>query len=148
MSSSKKLGHSLKYLAAKEERRSKIERKRSHQDVTADNNDPTDTQAAKQARVTPEISMDETDTTALAARVERLTTRAVEMMAGNIASGTDSIYEALYGEQASAVRDADARAREEQARVDRETHARTTEIKTGGFDGGVNLRGKAVYMDE
>lgn len=153
LSSSKKLGHSLKYLAAKEERRSKIERKRSHQDVTADNNDndnndTTNTPAAKQARVTPEISMDETDTTALAARVERLTTRAVEMMAGNIASGTDSIYEALYGEQASAVRDADARAREEQARVDRETCARTTEIKTGGLDGGVNLRGKAVYMDE
>lgn len=139
--SSNKLGHSLKYLAAKEERRRKIERKRSHDDT--DN-----TQAAKQARITPDTTSEDTDTTALAARVQTLTTRAVEIMTDNMVSGTDQIYEALYGEQATAVRDADSRAQEEQARLDREMRARTMEIKTGGLDGRVNLRGNAVYMDE
>lgn len=144
--SSKKLGHSLKYLAAKEERRNKIERKRSRQDDDDDNNNTDDNSNTKQARVTPD--KEDPDTTALAERVENLTTRAVEMMADNIVTGTDQIYEALYGEQASAKRDADARARQEQDRLDGESRARTREIKTGGLDGVVNLMGKAVYMDE
>ena len=150
-STGKKLGHSLKYLAAKEERRRKVDerkRKAEHQQGGPDQaGAPT-----KQARTTQGQGdhEDPSSPAALAGRVETLTTRAVEIMTGQIVAGTDQIYKSLYGDQASALMDTDAKVREEQIREEGKLKARTAEIKTQAREGGagfVSLRGNAVYMD-
>lgn len=150
-STGKKLGHSLKYLAAKEDRRRKIEERKRKVEERQDGPEQAGT-PTKQARTTQEQEDhdDPSSPAALAARVEKLTTRAVETMTDHIASGTNQIYESLYGDQASAVMINNAKLREEQVRVDREMKARTAEIRTQVREGGagfVSLRGNAVYMD-
>jgi len=135
-SSHQKLGHSLKYLAAKEERRKKLEerkRKVSGQDERGE--------AAKRARADGE--------SALATRVEALTNRAVEEMTNQIMSGTDKIYHALYQDQADAAKSADAKIREQRVVIDRATQEQTAGIKAHSQDTSpVTLRGNAVYMDD
>ncbi|ODM18335.1 hypothetical protein SI65_06206 [Aspergillus cristatus] len=135
-SSRQKLGHSLKYLAAKEERRKKLEerkRKASEQDEREE--------AAKRARADEE--------SALATRVEALTNRAVETMTNQIVSGTDKIYEALYQDQADAAKSADAKVREQRIVIDRATQEQTAGIKAHSQGTSlVTLRGNAIYMND
>lgn len=135
-SSRQKLGHSLKYLAVKEERRKKVEerkRKASEQEERE--------KVAKRARADEE--------SALATRVEALTNRAVETMTNQIVSETDKIYEALYQDQADAAKSADAKVREQRVVIDRATQEQTAGIKAHSQGTSfVSLRGNAVYMDD
>jgi chromatin structure-remodeling complex subunit RSC1/2 len=83
-----KLGHSLKYLAAKEERRKLVEaKKRKEMEERVERE-----QRAKRQRADEE--------TALADRVESLTTKALDTMTDHIVTGTGMIYKALYHDQA------------------------------------------------
>lgn len=82
--SKKKLGHSLKYLATKEEHQRKVaERKRKLADEKMERDE-----AAKRQRAEVE--------TALAARAEALTGKALETLVQHVVAGTDQLYESLH----------------------------------------------------
>ncbi|KAL3470193.1 hypothetical protein BJX99DRAFT_239936 [Aspergillus californicus] len=132
-----KLGHSLKYLAAKEERRKLVEAKKRKDSIEQEERD----RAAKRRRAD--------DQTALAAQVEDATEKAIEVMTKGIINGTDKIYAALYQDQAETARQADAKAREQRILLDRATHAKTVQIQANSTKKTfVNLKGSGVYMDE
>lgn len=132
-----KLGHSLKYLAAKEERQKKAtERKRK----LAEDQSQRD-EEAKRLRANEE--------TALAARVEALTPKAIECMLQHIASGTDELYKAFYRDQAASARTADNKARENRIQTDGLARQQTAQIQAQSNHGGfVSLKGSAMYLGD
>lgn len=102
-----RLGHSLKYLAAKDERQKKVaERKRKRAEDQKQRDDEAKRQHADEE-------------TALAARVETLAPKAIACMLQQVASGTDELYQALSQNQADGARAAAAEARESRIQADR-----------------------------
>ncbi|KAL5332812.1 hypothetical protein BJX70DRAFT_382917 [Aspergillus crustosus] len=87
----RKLGHSLKYLVAKEERRKLVEAKKRKGSLERE----------ESARALKRQRADEQ--TALAARVEAAAEKAIEAMTKNIIDGTEQIYKTLYQDRANAV---------------------------------------------
>lgn len=136
-STCQKLGHSLEYLAAKEERRKKVEdRKRKATEQGEEREE-----SAKRARSNEEAS--------LATKVETLTNKAIERMTSHITDGTNKLYEALYQDQAENARLVDAQAREQRIQMDRVAQRQTAEIKARSQEASfVSLRGNAMYMDD
>lgn len=136
-STRQKLGHSLKYLAAKEERRKKVEdRKRKTTEQGEERKE-----SAKRARADEEAS--------LATKVETLTNEAIETMTSHITDGTNKLYEALYQDQAENARLADAQACEQRIQMDRVAQGQMAEIKARSQEVSfVSLRGNAMYMDD
>ncbi|KAJ5965994.1 hypothetical protein N7481_012708 [Penicillium waksmanii] len=132
-----KLGHSLKYLASKEERQKKVaEHKRKRAAETKDRDDE-----AKRLRADEE--------TALAARIEALAPKAITAMVKEVASGTDQLYKFLYEEKADSARAADIETRDSRMNVDRENHHHTAEIQARSANSGfVNLKGDAMYLGQ
>jgi chromatin structure-remodeling complex subunit RSC1/2 len=132
-----KLGHSLKYLASKEERQKKVaEHKRKR---AADSKDRDE--EAKRLRADEE--------TALAARIEALAPKAINAMVKEVASGTDQLYKFLYEEKADSARAADIETRDTRMNVDRENHHYTAEIQARSANPGfVNLKGDAMYLGQ
>ncbi|PLN77969.1 putative RSC complex subunit [Aspergillus taichungensis] len=132
-----KLGHSLKYLAAKEERRKLVEsRKRKESDEEQER-----AENAKRQRADEE--------TTLASRVEALTVKAMEAMTENIVSGTDTIYEMLYGGQAGQARHADAEVHNRRVSADQISHNKTAQIQARSKATSLtSLKARAIYMDE
>ncbi|KAL4864971.1 hypothetical protein BDV12DRAFT_175364 [Aspergillus spectabilis] len=132
-----KLGHSLKYLAAKEERRKLVDAKKRKESIEQEERD----RAYKRQRADEQ--------TALAAQVEAAAENAVEVMTKEIINGTDQIYKALYQDQAEAAREADAKAREQRILADRATQAKRAQIQATSTKATfVNLKGSGMYMDE
>ncbi|KAI9373232.1 hypothetical protein BJX61DRAFT_503912 [Aspergillus egyptiacus] len=132
-----KLGHSLKYLAAKAERRKVVEAKKRKVSMEQEERD----RAIKRQRAD-----EETD---LAAQVETATEKAIELMTKEIISGTEKIYTTLYQGQAEAVRQADMKAREQRILAARATLAKTTHIQANSTKTTfVSLKGSGIYMDE
>ncbi|KAF7590179.1 hypothetical protein BBP40_003200 [Aspergillus hancockii] len=102
-----KLGHSLKYLAAKEERRKLVEaKKRKEREEQVERE-----QMAKRQRADKE--------TALADRIGSLTTKAIDTMTDHIVTGTDMIYKILCNGQLDEARQVNARALEQRVLADR-----------------------------
>lgn len=132
-----KLGHSLKYLAAKEERQRLVEAKKRKESSEQQERD----HAIKRQRADEE--------TAVAVKTEAAAEKAVKSMAKEIMNGTDQIYKALYWDQAEAAREADTKAREQQVQADRVTRAKTARIQGNSTKATfVNLKGSGMYMDE
>jgi chromatin structure-remodeling complex subunit RSC1/2 len=132
-----RLGHSLKYLAAKEERRKLVEAKKRKETSEREERD----RAAKRQRADAQ--------TALAARVEVAAEKAVEVMTKGILNGTDEIYKILYQQHAETARQADAKAREQRILADRAIQAKTAQIQANSIKTTfVSLKGKGIYMDE
>ncbi|KAL2862920.1 putative RSC complex subunit (RSC1) [Aspergillus lucknowensis] len=132
-----KLGHSLKYLAAKDERRKLVEAKKRKEGSEREERD----RATKRQRADEE--------TALTSRVEFAAEFAVEVMTKGILNGTDKIYKALYQGNADAARKEDARAREQRILADRATQAETARILANSTKSTfVSLKGSGLYMDE
>ncbi|CEL06684.1 Putative Component of the RSC chromatin remodeling complex (Eurofung) [Aspergillus calidoustus] len=132
-----RLGHSLKYLAAKEERRKLVDAKKRKETADREERD----RAAKRQRADAQ--------TALAARVNVAAEKAVEVMTKGILNGTDEIYKTLYQQQAETARQADAKAREQRILADRATQTRTAQIQANSTKTTfVSLKGRGIYMDE
>lgn len=132
-----KLGHSLKYLAAKEERQRLVEAKKRKESSEQQERD----HAIKRQRAEEE--------TALAVKTEAAAEKAIKFMAKEIMNGTDQIYKALYQDQAEAAQEADTKAREQRAQTDRATQAKTARIQGNSTKTTfVNLKGSGMYLDE
>ncbi|KAL4805259.1 hypothetical protein BDV18DRAFT_140531 [Aspergillus unguis] len=132
-----KLGHSLKYLAAKEERRKLVEAKKRKEGSEQEERD----RDIKRQRADEQ--------TALAKRAEAAAERAVDVMTKEIINGTEQIYRALYQDQADAIREADAKAREQRILAERDTRAKTARIQGNSTKATfVSLKGSGMYMDE
>ncbi|KAJ5472482.1 hypothetical protein N7530_006483 [Penicillium desertorum] len=133
--SKQKLGHSLKYLATKEEHQKKVEeRKRKLADERMERED-----AAKRQRA--EVDSE------LAARAEALTGKAVETLVQRIVTGTDQLYGYLHRPR-DEIMDLDG-TRERGAVADRQAVEQTQQIQAqSAQDGLVNLKGTALYLDE
>lgn len=132
-----RLGHSLKYLAAKEERQKKVaERKRK----LAEDQKQRD-EEAKRRRADEE--------TALAARVETLAPKAIASLLRGVASGTDELYRALSPDQADSARAAAVEACESRVQADRLVRQQTAQIQTQSRNEGyVSLKGSAMYLGD
>jgi chromatin structure-remodeling complex subunit RSC1/2 len=132
-----KLGHSLKYLAAKEERRKNVaERKRK----LAEDQRQRD-EEAKRHRADEE--------TALAGRVEALVPKAIESMLQQVSSGTDELYKGFYQGEADSARAADLKAREGRIQLDVLARQQTAQIQAHSINEGfVNLKGTAMYLGD
>ncbi|KAI9928062.1 hypothetical protein ASPWEDRAFT_173710 [Aspergillus wentii DTO 134E9] len=136
-SNQQSLGHSLKYLAAREERRRRVEQRKRKQVEEQEKRE----ENAKRIRVDEE--------TALAGRVETLTTKAIEVMANQIVAGTNKFYEVHYQDRAEVTKSADKKAHEGRALTDRVSHEQTARIQTRSTKPTfVSLKGNAMYMDE
>ncbi|KAL3436043.1 hypothetical protein BDV09DRAFT_166184 [Aspergillus tetrazonus] len=132
-----KLGHSLKYLAAKEERRKLVEAKKRKES----------SEREERERANKRQCADKQ--TALAAQVEAVAEKAVEIMTNEIVKGTDKIYEALYQDQAETAREADTKAREERILKARAIQAKTAQIQGKSTKPTfVSLKGSGMYLDE
>ncbi|KAL4882337.1 hypothetical protein BJY04DRAFT_39909 [Aspergillus karnatakaensis] len=132
-----KLGHSLKYLAAKEERRKLVEAKKRKESLEREERE----RASKRQRADEQ--------TALASQVEATAEKAVGVMTREILYGTDQIYKALYQDKAEVAREADVKAREQWILADRAIREQTAQIQaTSTKSTFVNLKGSAMYMDE
>ncbi|KAJ5114609.1 hypothetical protein NUU61_000368 [Penicillium alfredii] len=132
-----KLGHSLKYLATKEERQKKVEERKRK--VAEDRKDRED--AAKRRRADEE--------TALASRVEALAGKAVEAMVHQIVDGTDQLYRALYHDQADKVRNADIKTQERRVQADRLVQGQISRIQAQSTgDEFVDLKSSAMYLGD
>ncbi|KAL6233501.1 hypothetical protein BDW75DRAFT_187202 [Aspergillus navahoensis] len=132
-----RLGHSLKYLAAKEERRKLVEAKKRKKS----------SEKEERERVLKRQRRDEQ--TALAAQVEAVAEKAVELMTNEIIKGTDKIYKALYQDQAETAREADTKAREHRILEARATQAKTAQIQGSSTKPTfVSLKGSGMYLDE
>lgn len=131
------LGHSLKYLAAKEERQKKAaERKRKR----AEDQKQRDEEAKRQRA---------DEETALAARVDALAPKAITCMLQQVASGTDELYQALSHDQADNARAVAAEARESRIQADRVARQQTAQIQAQSKnDGYVSLKGSAMYLGD
>ena len=136
-STRQKLGHSLKYLAAKEERRKKVEqRKRKAHEQEGEREE-----SAKRARADEEA--------VLATRVESLTNRAIETITNQVVAETNKLYKALYQDQAEDAGAADSKAREQRILMDQVAQGQTAAIKAYSQDATfVSLKGNAMYMDD
>lgn len=136
-SAQEKLGHSLKYLAAKEERRGRVEerkRKLAHEHEERQKTD-------KRVRADEESE--------LASRVEGLTNRAVQVTADRIVAGTNMLYQALYSDQAENAKLSDINTREHTIAADRTFRVQTAQIQAESTKASfVNLRGNAMYLDD
>jgi chromatin structure-remodeling complex subunit RSC1/2 len=133
--STQKLGHSLKYLAAKEEHQIKVEeRKRKLADDQRERDD-----AAKRRCADLE--------TALADRVESLTGSALETLVKRIVTGNDDLYGSLRsGQNNGAV---DLGTMHERGILASRAKEQTQQIQDQSTtEGLVNLKGTAVYLDE
>jgi chromatin structure-remodeling complex subunit RSC1/2 len=132
-----KLGHSLKYLAAKEERRKLVEAKKRKES----------SEQEERERANKRQCADKQ--TALAAQVEAVAEKAVEIMTNEIVYGTDKIYKALYQDQAETAREADTKAREERILKARAIQATTAQIQGKSTKPTfVSLKGSGMYLDE
>ena len=132
-----KLGHSLKYLAAKEERRKLVEAQKRKEREEQEERE----KSAKRQRADEE--------TALAARVEALTSKAVDVMTNQVMKGTDTIYEILYHDNAAKAKEADAKAREQRLLAEKAARRITAQIQAQSEKASfVSLKGSALYMDE
>ncbi|PLB51742.1 RSC complex subunit [Aspergillus steynii IBT 23096] len=130
-----RLGHSLKYLAAKEERRKLVEHKKRKECSGREELEKN----TKRQRAD--------DETALAAKVEHMTALAIGTMANQIELGTDSIYELLYPAQAEKAKSVATRSREQMARTDHASQKRTAQILAHSEEASfVSLKGNAMYM--
>ncbi|OOF98509.1 hypothetical protein ASPCADRAFT_512767 [Aspergillus carbonarius ITEM 5010] len=132
-----KLGHSLKYLAAKEERRKLVEAKKRKENH-------------KQERQEGSVKRQRADEeTALAAHVDTLTAKAVGSLTSQITDGTDQLYEILYQDKAGSMRRADTRAHERRILGEHGSQEETLRIlahsKEATF---VSLKGSAMYLDD
>ncbi|KAJ5555509.1 hypothetical protein N7535_007946 [Penicillium sp. DV-2018c] len=132
--SNPKLGHSLKYLATKEEHQKKVaERKRKLADEQAERDE-----AAK--RLKADVEMD------LSARVQALTGKAFELLVQRVVSGTGQLLDSLREAQVDGVIDVDG-PRERGALTDRLAMEQTRQIQAQSTtDGPVNLKGTALYL--
>jgi chromatin structure-remodeling complex subunit RSC1/2 len=132
-----KLGHSLKYLAAKEERRKLVEQRKRKEDLE---------RVDREERVKRLRADEETD---LAVRVEALTAKAVDIMTSHVMVGTEKIYEHLYSNRAETAKQADAEARARRIIADRITQEKTAQIQAYSSKAtAVSLKGSAMYMDD
>ncbi|KAL4973241.1 hypothetical protein BDW66DRAFT_162247 [Aspergillus desertorum] len=132
-----KLGHSLKYLAAKEERRKLVEAKKRKESSEREERE----QAIKRQRADEQ--------TAFTAQVEAVAEKAVELLTNEIIRGTDEIYKALYHDQAETARKADIKAREQRILEAHANHAKTTQIQGSSTKPTfVSLKGSGMYLDE
>lgn len=132
-----RLGHSLKYLAAKEERQKLIEEKK-RKDVS---------ERAEHQRAEKRQWVDEQD--ALARKVQRLTEDAIRILSDGIASGTDKFYKDWYGDKAEEAKLANIKKREQQILKERLSQEQTTEILTQSQKRAfVSLKGSAFYLDD
>lgn len=131
------LGHSLKYLATKEEHRSRVEdrkRKLAHENEER-------VKSAKCARAG--------EGRILSSQVESLTNRAVQATADQIVTGTNALYEALYQDRAESAKLSDIKARERAIIDSRAIQAQTAQIQAASTRATfVNLRGNAIYIDD
>lgn len=131
------LGHSLKYMAVKEERRERVEerkRKLAHEQEERE-------KTVKRMRADEESK--------LSSQVEALTKRAVQVTADRIVSGTRMLYEAIYLDQAENAKLSDVEAREHMIAADRDLQAQTAQIQAESTKASfVNLRGNTMYMDD
>jgi chromatin structure-remodeling complex subunit RSC1/2 len=134
-SSTQKLGHSLKYLAAKEERQIKVEeRKRKLADDKKERDDAAKRLCADQDSV-------------FAARVEKLAGRAVETLIQKVVTGTGDLYGSLRSGQKNGALDLGAM--HERGLVASRAKKQTQQIQDqSATEGLVNLKGTAVYLDE
>jgi chromatin structure-remodeling complex subunit RSC1/2 len=133
--STQKLGHSLKYLAAKEEHRSKVEeRKRKLADDQKTRDDD-----AKRHRADLE--------TALASRAEVLAGDAIQTLVKRIVSGNEILNDSLRnGQNKGAV---DIGAMHQRGLLASRAKEQTQQIQDQSTtEGLVNLKGTAVYLDE
>lgn len=135
--SEQKLGHSLKYLASKEERAKKVaEHKRKRAEEQREREE-----AAKRKRIDEE--------TALAGQIADLTPKTIESMVQQVVSATDDLYKAVYGDQADSVRVADEKARESRIQADRAKSQLIAQIQAQTKDEGfVSLKGSAMYLGD
>jgi chromatin structure-remodeling complex subunit RSC1/2 len=134
--SNPKLGHSLKYLATKEEHQKKVaERKRKLADEQAEHDE-----AAKRHRADVETN--------LAARVQGLTGKAFETLVQRVVSGTGQLLDSLHGAQYDGAMDVDG-LRERGALADRLAKEQTRQIQAQSTtESLVNLKGTALYLGE
>ncbi|CEJ56816.1 hypothetical protein PMG11_05534 [Penicillium brasilianum] len=135
--SEQKLGHSLKYLATKEERAKKVaEHKRKRAEEQRERQE-----AAKRKRADEE--------NALAEQIATLTPKAIESLVQQVVSGTDELYKAVYDDQAESVRVADEKARASRAQADRAKSQLIAQIQAQTRDEGfVSLKGSAMYLGD
>lgn len=134
-STQQRLGHSLKYLAAKEERRKFVEQKKRKERTEQEELE----QRTKRQRADEE--------TALAAKIEDLTVRAVNTMTSQIVSGTDTLYEILYADQAEKAKSAANQSREQKVLADQASRKRAAQILAHSEEASfVSLKGSAMYM--
>ncbi|KAJ9203045.1 hypothetical protein DTO164E3_1513 [Paecilomyces variotii] len=133
-----RLGHSLKYLAAKEERQKLIEeKKRKEANEQAERE-----RAAKRKRADEQ--------TALARKVQRLTEDAIRVLSEQISSGTDGYYKEHYGDKAEEAKLADLKKRQQQILKDRLSQEQTSQIlaQSAQKRSFISLRGSAFYLDD
>ncbi|KAH3563097.1 hypothetical protein KXV84_000747 [Aspergillus fumigatus] len=132
-----KLGHSLKYLAAKAERRKLVEQRKRKDDLE---------RVEREERV-KRLRADEE--TSLAAHVEALTAKAIEIMTSHVMIGTEKIYDHLYSNQAETAKQADADARARRITADHISQEKTAQIQAYSNKATtVSLKGSAMYMDD
>jgi chromatin structure-remodeling complex subunit RSC1/2 len=129
-----RLGHSLKYLAAKEERQKLIEEKKRK----ARDEDALDRESKRSRNSGQPV-----------ASIEDLTAKAVVILADQIASRTDEFYSMLYGERAEEVKAADQKERERKELAGQLLQKQTAQIRhLSKASQQVSLKGSAVYMDD
>lgn len=134
--STQKLGHSLKYLATKEERQKKVEERKRKLD---------DEQKEREAAVKRQRSGEEID---IAARAEALTGKALETLVQRIVTSTGQLYDFSHQAQGHGVVDIDG-PRERGVLADRLAKEQTQQIQAQSTtEGLVNLKGTALYLDE
>lgn len=134
--SKQKLGHSLKYLATKEEHQKRVEERKRKLAVEQKEQD----EAAKRRRAEVE--------TELMGRAGALTGKAVETLVQCVVTGTDQLYEYLHPARDDDPMEIDG-VRERGAVADRQAMEQTQQIQAQSTkDGLINLKGTALYLDE
>ncbi|PYH95215.1 RSC complex subunit [Aspergillus ellipticus CBS 707.79] len=133
-----KLGHSLRYLAAKEERRKVREAQKRKGDHEKEEREV----IVKRQRAD--------DRAALVARVDTVTVRAVETLTTQIMEDTDKLYEIMYRDKAGHVQLLDTKAREERLLVDQVSECETARILAQSRQAAtfVSLKGSAMYLED
>lgn len=107
-----KLGHSVKYLAKKARNKAELERKRKERDeLRASETDNSPKRSKLEIRARPEP-------------LSTLELQAVELLSNNIDSGTQALYQSLYGDEWEIAKQAD------EARLLSVQEAETIKVKT------------------
>lgn len=128
-----RLGHSLKYLAAKEKRQQLIEERKRKADEEA---------------LDRESKLSRTDGQPVA-NLEDLTAKAIVALTDQIATSTDKFYNMLYGERAEEVKVADQKELQREVLADQLLHTQTAEIRDlSKAAQHVSLKGSGVYLDD